>query len=439
MDRSDIPATGLHINCTHPHLGGYQRPASFNVPNIMSFANFDTVPPRTSLPSRVALALAHATVASYTYPQIVPFGSTGQESTQMVVDYVDNLRKESKNWTTLTGDSFPKTLAKGTAALNGFRHYMVQDALYLENYYWVRLEAVKRTGSFKELTDFAAKLSQSLQYVADAKSDLTYKLGIPEDDVKNEKPSDELIKSVNFYHNVATTGDWLDMNIAFLPCIMGYYDIASKLLLDPGTVRNTVYFPLWVQAMAGVSTVSKYKEFINGHIVTLFAKLTPAQQKAKWADWLKMVDEACTHETDFFRLGGSPLKSYEIVSGKEYNIRSYLEGKLYLVNGGSSVTAKTIDPKDASAKWTLTNSPDGYTIKNGTKFLGVSPGSQEVGVLDKGQYWSINSGGGLEKVYQFLNPDGLQWVVDIESPPKVVVANNSQISSQFWLIDPAPA
>lgn len=85
-----------------------------------------------------------------------------------------------------------------------------QDASYLEYYYRVRTAAVAKSGSFEEITDFAAKLSSSLQYVTEARNDCTNKLGVPADDVAKEPKSQQLQDSLSLYEEVVKNGDWLE-------------------------------------------------------------------------------------------------------------------------------------------------------------------------------------------------------------------------------------
>ncbi|KAG8216978.1 hypothetical protein J3R82DRAFT_7284 [Butyriboletus roseoflavus] len=349
--------------------------------------------PRISLPSRVALALAHASVDSNIQPQLFAFGSTVKDRAVAPHDYVQDLISECQAvWTELINHPFPQALAKGTAALNGFRHYMIQDASYLEYYYRVRMAAVSKTGSFEDIKEFAAKLSTSLQYVVDARSDCTNKLGVPANDVTQEPLSQELENSVNLYESVVKNGDWLDIHIVLLPCIL----VSSSTIFVNKTTN------------------------ISRDTTPLLTSWCPIQTPL-----------GCGTEKDFFGLGNSAtLPAYNIVSNGAYKIRSYLDGNPYLVADGASVITQTNDPGD-DGNWNLTNSADGYTVQNGGNFLGASivgpiQPVYEVSVSDQTQPWSINTAGVTDKdgraLYQLLVPNRLQWVLDASGISKVRAA-----------------
>ncbi|KAF8554948.1 hypothetical protein OG21DRAFT_965576 [Imleria badia] len=159
----------------------------------MSFATSGAVPSHFSLQSRVALALGHATVDAETQKQLTAFGSSLRDETD---DYI--------------GSSFPKQLANVTVLLKGFRHYMVQDASYLEHYYRVRTEAVGKSGDFEEINKVAAKLAKSLDWVTFFREDMIDKLGVPKLNVAGEE-SKALLDSIAPHEEVLKKGDWLDI------------------------------------------------------------------------------------------------------------------------------------------------------------------------------------------------------------------------------------
>lgn len=122
-------------------------------------------------------------------------------------------------------DKFPQKLAKGTASLNGFRHYTLvcvlalslvplsnldlqQDAIYLEYYIRMRLEAIaapKSKVSTADLMIFADKIKSGLQYSTGTRDTCEKQLGIQKsaiDDEWNNHRSAQLETSVQFYENV---------------------------------------------------------------------------------------------------------------------------------------------------------------------------------------------------------------------------------------------
>ncbi|KAI9569802.1 hypothetical protein HD554DRAFT_451703 [Boletus coccyginus] len=419
-----VLATEQHIKDVHLPLDAYQRPSSLDVPTTMSFVISDTerlrkhvhlplhtyrrpfsfdVPTTTSfetsepeavtshfnLPSRVALAFGHADVDAQIQQLVLSALGTILQTKAVQVDYVDKILQEcAAEWDSYTKHLFPQTLANDTANLNGFRHYMIQDVLYLEDYYRVRTQSVSRTGSFEEMIRIAAKLSNSLGYVTAARADCTDKLGVPQEVVNNEPKSDALKNSIALHESVFQKDDWLDMHIVFLPCILGYYTIASKLLKDPKTIRNTVYYPLWIQAMSSGSSSREYRKFINSNI-------DEAKWEKKKAYWFEIFKKACATEVAFFGLASANFPTYGIVANGTYEVQNY-RNDYFLVSGANSVITEKTKPAEG-AEWILANTPNGYTIRNlsGTRgLLNVSGDLTKplyyVTVSRTDQSWPIN-------------------------------------------------
>ena len=133
-------------------------------------------------------------------------------------------------WEDLVNHPFPRQMARGTAPLNGFRHYMIvswsmpifprssqpgpqQDATYLEYYARVRMQSIassKSKASLKDIENFEGKMPKSLQYAKTMRNVCEKQLGVPQDVVAGEPESQQLKNSVALYERVAREGDWLE-------------------------------------------------------------------------------------------------------------------------------------------------------------------------------------------------------------------------------------
>jgi thiaminase len=362
-------------------------------------------------------------------------------------DHIRSLIEANQQlWEDLVNHPFPRQMARGTAPLNGFRHYMIQDATYMEYYTRVRMLSIassRSKASFKDLENFGGKMSNSLQYAKIMRDACEKQLGIPQEVVSGEPESQQLKNSIALYERVAQEGDWLDMHIVLLPCIMGYYTIASKLLVDPATIRNTLYYTLWIQEHAKGGTFERYKKFIADHINTL----PDSEKREKWKYWVDIFGKACQTEKAFLDLAYEDLK-YDVISDGRYKIRTYGNDGLYLVpDAGGRVMAQQDDP-DENQTWELTNARDGYLIRNvaAGALLGVSvteqfPPYYEVNSKGEGcKSWSLNPISVAEKqMYQLSVSSNLRFMLDVhigENSSKVFVTNGYTGSNQLWLLEP---
>ncbi|KAJ7842386.1 hypothetical protein B0H14DRAFT_2586401 [Mycena olivaceomarginata] len=174
---------------------------------------------------------------------------------------------------------FPRAFGTGTASLDGFRYYMVQDMLYLPTCTRIKLTAA---GSLKDpdwdkVVAFGDRHNSSLRSVEKTKEICLNLLGIPETVIGTTARSAQLKEIDEFY---TTTVQDKDANLAYfvvlLPCVLvtmlnseppnTYWTIAAHLMKDSSAAKNVVYHDAWTVVNHDRSSVVKYNEFINANI-----------------------------------------------------------------------------------------------------------------------------------------------------------------------------
>ncbi|KAF8217136.1 hypothetical protein K438DRAFT_411856 [Mycena galopus ATCC 62051] len=104
---------------------------------------------------------------------------------------------------------FPRALGEGTASLDGFRYYMIQDKLYLETCARLKMKAVAAAPNFKDVEAFDSRHKASLEYVKKLKETCVTMLGIPEDIMESTPRSVQLDTTEHFYKNTLRDEDAL--------------------------------------------------------------------------------------------------------------------------------------------------------------------------------------------------------------------------------------
>ncbi|KAJ6478476.1 hypothetical protein C8R47DRAFT_632374 [Mycena vitilis] len=207
-----------------------------------------------------------------------------------VKDMIDTCRDD---YDKLVHHPYPKSLADGTASLDGFRFYMIQVKWYIENHIRLRMAAIGvSTRPFEEVESFALDLPFTIKYAKTQGDVCVNELGIPRDVVNSTVQSSALQQSRAFYTQVAQDDKWFAMHIALLPCIMGYWEITDQLLKNPSTARNTLYHPLWTVLNADESYVEAYRYFLN-------MNYEPPTEEVR-ARWIQIFRQACKLECKFF-------------------------------------------------------------------------------------------------------------------------------------------
>ncbi|KAI6169023.1 hypothetical protein EDD17DRAFT_458170 [Pisolithus thermaeus] len=315
---------------------------------------------------------------------------------------VDKLLEENRDvYTELINHAFPQALGDGSAPLDGFRYYMIQDTLYLEVCARLKMSAVARAPTFEDIKSFIPRHQSSLEYVRKSKETLVTKLGVPEKTIDSTEPSKELQASEEFYVTYLQK-----YYIILLPCVMSYWEIANRLVEKKLSAENVVYHEAWTEVNNDESSVKKYRKFINANI----------KAKGGVDKWKDIFGTACKLETGIFNTGLKHPTPYQIVPKGTYsiqnaehvvlaheNVANFLRspsGKLLAAyfpgDPGSSVVGVNSTGGD-NEKWDVDITLKGHTFQNvGTKlYLGIATesGRKDYRVLKavaKPYYWWIN-------------------------------------------------
>lgn len=360
-------------------------------------------PPPSGAPPASAPPPSHSRGAAFPAPPSVQ--AEPQEN------LVDKLVEENRDaYTELINHTFPRALGDGSAPLDGFRYYMIQDTLYLEICARLKMSAVARAPTFEDIKNFIPRHQSSLEYVRKSKETLVTKLGVPEKIIDSTKPSKELEASEEFYVTYLQKDDpYFAYYIILLPCVMSYWQIANHLVKQKLSAENVVYHEAWTEVNDDESSVKKYKKFINANI----------KAKGGIDKWKDIFGTACKLESGIFNTGWKHPAPYQIVPKGTYSIQNAESVVLANVNvenflrspsgrllaayfpsdPGSSIVGvnSTACTGADNEKWDVDITMKGYTFRNvGTKlYLGIATesGRKEYRVLKavaKPHYWWIN-------------------------------------------------
>jgi thiaminase/transcriptional activator TenA len=94
-------------------------------------------------------------------------------------------------------------------------------------------------------------------------------------------------------------GDKLDLDVALIPCMVGYAEIAQCMLADPHTVLAGNPYTPWIEAYAA----PEYREAVATAIETLEALGQRRGAEARYPSLLKTFRTATLLEAAFWGIG----------------------------------------------------------------------------------------------------------------------------------------
>ncbi len=168
-------------------------------------------------------------------------------------------------WAAYTGHGFVRGLGDGSLPEDCFRHYLIQDYLFLIHF--ARAYALAAYKS-DDLDDIRAA-ANTVSALVDTEMGLHVKYcagwGIAEADMRAAPEAAANMAYTRFVLERGGAGDVLDLHTALAPCVVGYAEIALRLDADPATRRDNNPYGEWIANYAGAD----YQAVASGAVARL--------------------------------------------------------------------------------------------------------------------------------------------------------------------------
>ena len=205
----------------------------------------------------------------------------------------------STEWRAYAEHSFTNAMADGSLPEAAFRHYLVQDYLFLIEFARAYALSVYKSPKLSDMREGAAGLSAILDVEMGLHVKLCAGWGLSPGDLEEASPAAEMLAYTRYVLDTGMRGDLLALKVALAPCVIGYAEIATRLAAQPDASALTNPYRCWIAEYAGAA----YQEVAakaGAHLDRL-ADLysTPARE----AELIAIFREATRLETDFWEMG----------------------------------------------------------------------------------------------------------------------------------------
>lgn len=161
------------------------------------------------------------------------------------------LRVSCDDWLPYVDHDFVRGIADGSLPEACFRHYLVQDYLFLIHF--ARAYALAAYKS-ETLEDIGIAM-RACAAIVDTEMGLHVKFcaawGLTEAEMAATEEAPVTLAYTRYVLERGLAGDLLDLQIALAPCVLGYAEIGLTLAQDPGTKRNDNPYGDWIDMYAG--------------------------------------------------------------------------------------------------------------------------------------------------------------------------------------------
>ncbi len=214
--------------------------------------------------------------------------------------FFDRLKAQAAaEWQAYTEHPFTNAMADGSLPEAAFRHYLVQDYLFLIEFARAYALAVYKSPTLADMREDAAGLSAILDVEMDLHVKLCAGWGLSPTDLEKAAPAAEMLAYTRYVLDAGMRGDLLALKVALSPCVIGYAEIASRLAGEQGAMNDANPYRVWISEYAS----APYQEVAaraQAHLDRLAQRYaTPARE----AELVATFREATRLEADFWQMG----------------------------------------------------------------------------------------------------------------------------------------
>jgi thiaminase/transcriptional activator TenA len=202
-------------------------------------------------------------------------------------------------WERYVRHPFVLGLGDGSLPQAAFQHYLKQDYLFLIHFARAYALAAYKSDTLEELRAAAASVSA----IADVEMPLHVKYcaewGLSEAQMQAEPEDLETMAYTRFVLERGMAGDRLDLDCALIPCVVGYAEVAQRLLADPTTKLQGNPYAAWIEAYSG----DEYRKMVAGAIAGLDRMGAKRGAEPRYASLLANFTAATRLEEAFWEMG----------------------------------------------------------------------------------------------------------------------------------------
>jgi len=225
-------------------------------------------------------------------------------SNLMVPDYEYGLfgrlrRDAGAAWASYIDHPFVRALGRGTLPKAWFQNFLIQDYLYLVQYARAYALAAYKSETLDDIRAANRTMTALLDVEMPLHVSYCREWGLSQAELEGAPPDLRMMAYANFFLERGASGDRLDLEIALAPCLVGYAEIAERLLADPSTVLEGNPYEPWIRSYSGAA----YRATVAEAIIDLDALGRRRGAEARYASLIETFRMASLLEAQFWGIG----------------------------------------------------------------------------------------------------------------------------------------
>lgn len=161
------------------------------------------------------------------------------------------IRETGDDWLQYVNHPFVRELAAGTLAADNFRHYLIQDYVFLIHFSRAWALAVYKAEHLSDMRDAAGVLHGLLDHEMGLHVQYCESWGIDPQALECTEEAVGNMAYTRFVLERGLAGDLLDLLVALAPCVCGYAEVGRTRISAPETVLEGNPYRNWLELYAG--------------------------------------------------------------------------------------------------------------------------------------------------------------------------------------------
>ncbi|WP_416897229.1 MAG: thiaminase II [Minwuia sp.] len=212
----------------------------------------------------------------------------------------DRLRDACRDdWQAYIDHPFVAGMADGSLPEAAFRHYLVQDYLFLIHFARAWALAVYKADNLADMRAASEVVHGILDVEMKLHVDYCAGFGISPAEMEAAPEADETMAYTRYVLEAGLAGDVLDLHVALAPCVIGYGEIGARLAADPATKREGNPYLSWIEMYAG----DEYREVMDGALAHLDVLAESRLTEARFERLSRTFGQATRLEAAFWQMG----------------------------------------------------------------------------------------------------------------------------------------
>jgi thiaminase/transcriptional activator TenA len=203
------------------------------------------------------------------------------------------------DWERYVRHEFVRKLGAGSLPEPAFRHYLIQDYLFLIHFSRAYALAVYKADSLEDMRRDSGVVSMLLNNEMSMHVKFCKGWGISEAEMAAMPEDRACTAYTRFVLDAGSAGDVLDLHAALAPCVVGYGEVAERLLADRGTKLKGNPYREWIEMYAG----DAYRQ-VAADAVRQLDKLNERRAgPGRFKSLARLFAAATRLEADFWQMG----------------------------------------------------------------------------------------------------------------------------------------